>query len=321
MAANIDLSNDRVNFAYVAEHGSVWHGTGQVVPLKSSLDVWKKESGLDWVANKSHITFANSQGETDVFPKKKALYRSDNNAPLSVVGSNYNIVQPGEIVDFFSDLLDGHDMEMSSCGSLFEGRRFFATAKLNDIEIIPGDKITGYLLIATSLDGSLATVAKTTSVRTVCSNTLTMAVGEKSANVIKVPHSTSFDASKAKLDLGLIEESQYTFIENMRKLASVSISDKDAFAFYKEMFYSKEVSAEDQHGTIVNRVDDIMSRFKNGAGAEYGRNTLYNVLQGATDYYSNNIKSRTDSAQFWSSFYGAAENTKLSIQSKLLDLV
>ena len=104
-------------------------------------------------------------------------------------------------------------------------------------------------------------------------------------------------------------------------MASVSISDKDAFAFYKEMFYSKEVSAEDQHGTIVNRVDDIMSRFKNGAGAEYGRNTLYNVLQGATDYYSNNIKSRTDSAQFWSSFYGAAENTKLSVQSKLLDLV
>ena len=126
----------------------------------------------------------------------KALYRSDNNAPLSIVGSDYNIVQPGEVVDFFSDLLESHNMEMSSCGSLFDGRRFFATAKLNDITIIPGDVITGYLLIATSLDGSLATVAKTTSVRTVCSNTLTMAMNEKTANVIKVPHSTQFDASK-----------------------------------------------------------------------------------------------------------------------------
>ena len=30
MAAELDMSNDRVNFAFVAEHGSVWHGQGPV---------------------------------------------------------------------------------------------------------------------------------------------------------------------------------------------------------------------------------------------------------------------------------------------------
>ena len=98
------------------------------------------------------------------------------------------------------------------------------------------------------------------------------------------------------------------------------MTDKEAFSIYKDIFYSPEVSAEDQHGTIVKRVDEIMHLYRDGAGAEYGRNTLYNVLQGVTDYYSNQIRSRTESAKFWSSFYGAGEKVKLDVQNRLLEM-
>lgn len=321
MAANLDLSNDRVNFCYRSDHGSVWHQSGQVVQPDAPLSVWKREAGLEWEAVPSPILFNDSNDMPTVFPDKLALFRSDNNAPLSIVSDSYKIVQPSEVVDFFADLLDVNGMEMSSCGSLFDGKRFFATAKLNDIEVIPGDKITGYLLLATSLDGSMATTAKTTSVRTVCSNTLTMALDEKSVNMIKVPHSTEFNSSKAKLNLGLIEESQYQFIENMKKLASVSVSDKDARKIYNDLFFNPDVAADDQHGTVIKKVNDIMYLYKYGNGASLGGGTLYNVLQGATDYFSNNIKSRTESAKFWHSFYGNAEKIKLQTQKKLLDMV
>lgn len=321
MAANLDYSNDRVNYAYVKEHGSVWHGEGNVLPLKSPLSDWKREAGLEWSAISSPILFNNSDDMPTVFPDKVALFRSDNGAPLSIVSESYKIVQPTEVVDFFSDILEQHDMEMSSCGSLFEGKRFFATAKLNDIEIISGDRINGYLLLATSLDGSMATTAKTTSVRVVCSNTLTMAMNQKSANMIKVPHSTEFDATKAKLNLGLIEESQEQFIAAMRKLASARVTDADAFSIYKNMFYNPEVEADKQHGTVVKRVDDIMELFRYGNGAEFGRGTMYNVLQGVTDYYSNQTKNRTESAKFWHNFYGTSEKIKLEAQQKLLDMV
>lgn len=321
MAANLDYSNDRVNYAYVLEHGSVWHGEGQVLPLRAPLSDWKREAGLEWTAVPSPILFNNGEDIPTVFPDKVALFRSDNNAPLSIVSDSYKIVQPSEVVDFFSDLLEQHDMEMSSCGSLFDGKRFFATAKLNDIEIIKGDKINGYLLLATSLDGSMATTAKTTSVRTVCSNTLTMAMNQKSANMVKVPHSTEFNASKAKLNLGLIEESQVQFIENMRKLASVSVTDEDVRKIYNEMFYNKEIPADSQHGTVVKRVNDIMYLYRYGNGAEFSKNTMYGVLQGVTDFYTNEIKSRTESAKFWHNFYGTAEKVKLETQEKLLKMV
>ena len=320
MAANLDYSNDRVNYAYVKEHGSVWHGEGNVLPLHAPLTEWKKEAGLEWEAIPSPITFNDAFGKSTTFPDKVVLSRSDNGAPLSIVSDSYQIVQPAEVVDFFADLLDKHDMEMSSCGSLFDGKRFFATAKLNDIEIVSGDKITGYLLIATSLDGTLATTAKTTTIRTVCNNTLTMAMNESSANMIKVPHSTEFNASKAKLNLGLIEESQFTFIENMKKLVNTRISDEDALAFYKETFYNKEFKEQEQHGTVVKKVNDIMTLYKFGNGSNYAPNTLYQVLQGVTDHYTHGIRNRTESAKFWNNFYGSAEKTKLDVQNKLLKM-
>ncbi len=51
----------------------------------------------------------------------------------------------------------------------------------------------------------LATTAQFTSIRVVCNNTLAIALkGQNaSAGVVKVPHSTKFDAQKIKQQLGI----------------------------------------------------------------------------------------------------------------------
>lgn len=59
-----------------------------------------------------------------------------------------------------------------------------------------------YLLLATSCDGTLCTSAQFTSLRGVCNNTLQMAL-RGSTGAIKVPHSTSFDATAVNTSLGL----------------------------------------------------------------------------------------------------------------------
>jgi hypothetical protein len=57
------------------------------------------------------------------------------------------------------------------------------------------DVSNGYILLATACDGTLPT-AQFTSIRVVCNNTLAIALkGQNtSAGVVKVPHSTKFDA-------------------------------------------------------------------------------------------------------------------------------
>jgi hypothetical protein len=52
------------------------------------------------------------------------------------------------------------------------------------------DVVNGYLLLATSCDGTLATVAMPTTVRVVCNNTLTIALRD-GVGAVKVPHSTT----------------------------------------------------------------------------------------------------------------------------------
>jgi hypothetical protein len=57
------------------------------------------------------------------------------------------------------------------------GRKFWALARTGKSAALKGnDVVNGYLLLATSCDGTLATVAMPTTVRVVCNNTLTIAL-------------------------------------------------------------------------------------------------------------------------------------------------
>jgi phage/plasmid-like protein (TIGR03299 family) len=82
------------------------------------------------------------------------------------------------------------------------------------------DVSNGYILLATACDGTLATTAQFTSIRVVCNNTLAIALkGQNSAGVVKVPHSTKFDAEKVKQQLGI---SVRTWDEHMYEMKQLS---------------------------------------------------------------------------------------------------
>ncbi|GEQ77475.1 hypothetical protein CTTA_4480 [Comamonas testosteroni] len=121
-------------------------------------------------------------------------YRRDTQAPLSVVSSRYQVVQPREVLEFYRDLTEVAGYELETAGVLKAGRKFWALARTGKSAVLKGkDVVNGYLLLATSCDGTLATVAMPTTVRVVCNNTLTIALRD-GVGAVKVPHSTAFDA-------------------------------------------------------------------------------------------------------------------------------
>jgi phage/plasmid-like protein (TIGR03299 family) len=189
------------------------------------------------------------------------------------------------VIDFFSDLVGIHGLKLSAAGTIMGGRRFWATADLgNGFETVSGDTINGQLLLATSIDGTLATIAKVVSTRTVCQNTLTAAIGENSKNLVKVTHRSTWDATQVKLDMGLISDGWGKFADNMKKLATVEITDMDANAYFTDLVYDKNKTAEDQTWGTVKTVAALMSLFKGGLGAEFAPNSAYNILQAATEF-------------------------------------
>ena len=183
-----------------------WHQLGHALPKKQSIDVWSQAAGMQWKIQETPVRYMATgdadalYGEALEFPEQKVLYRSDTHAALSVVSQRYKVVQPQEVLEFYRDLSEVAGFELETAGVLKAGRRFWALARTGKSACLKGnDVVHSYLLLATSCDGTLATMAIPTSVRVVCNNTLAIALQGASAGAIKVPHSTHFDAQAVKL--------------------------------------------------------------------------------------------------------------------------
>ena len=187
-----------------------WHGLGNRLPQKQSIDVWQKAAGMDWQIKESPVRFMadsiGTLGSIHSFDEQKVLYRSDTKEALSVVSQRYQVVQPKEVIEFYRDLTEVSGFELETAGVLKGGKKFWALARTGQTSALKGKDVSnGYILLATACDGTLATTAQFTSIRVVCNNTLAIALKgqNSSAGVVKVPHSTKFDADKVKQQLGI----------------------------------------------------------------------------------------------------------------------
>lgn len=149
--------------AYVG--ATPWHGLGNRLTQKQPLEVWQREAGMTWQIQESPVHFkadtVGNLGTIHSFPEQKVLFRSDTKAPLSVVSNRYQVVQPREVLEFYRDLTEVSGYELETAGILKGGRKFWALARTGQTTVLKGnDQVNGYLLLATSCDGTLTTTLK-----------------------------------------------------------------------------------------------------------------------------------------------------------------
>jgi phage/plasmid-like protein (TIGR03299 family) len=311
--------NGTAEFAYAGD--KAWHGLGQELTPGASIEDWIVEAGLSWEVFQSAVQFTSMDGQ-HCYDGKRVLFRSDTKEPMSIVGKDYKIVQPAEVMEFFRDLTQLHGMKLSAAGSLFGGKRFWATAEIGkSFEAVTKDHVNGYLLLVTSIDGTLATTAKLTSTRTVCNNTLTVALNDNSKRVVKKSHRIEWDATQVKMDMGLIDESWETFAASIKKLAEVEVADNFVQKYFEKKFYMKDVLAEDQPTGRIKEVATLMNLYKSGDGAQYSKGTAWGVVNAATDLFTHgNGRKRDESHAFWQSHFGRAEKVKNEVLADMLAL-
>jgi len=230
MSHELDFSNSQANFAHVGE--KAWHGLGQQLEAGQPLEVWAEAAGLSHTVERSTVQYS-AGGIMLPHTSRDVLYRSDTNAPLGVVGKDYKVVQPADVLDFFAKLAENNNFELETAGSLSGGKRIWAMAKVNDGATVVGqDVVKPYVLLATSYDGTLATTARFTSVRVVCSNTLGFAAAE-SGDTIRINHSKEFSAKDTALDLGIAFNAFDKFMIDSRRLAAKEVNSTFAVEFLK----------------------------------------------------------------------------------------
>src|SRR5450759_3808089 len=280
MAHEIDFSNKRANMAYVGE--TPWHSLGAKLPAGADMETWRQAAGLDWEVVETPVMFQDGTPPAfSEFPTQKVLLRSDTRAPLSTVSKWYNTVQPGEVLGFFDELVKSAGFQLETAGSLRGGNRIWALARVGEeAKILDGDMVRPYLLLATSYDASMATTAQFTSIRVVCNNTLTAAVGDSKRGVkegaaepkVKIAHLSKFDAQDVREQLTIAVSGWDEFIIKNRMMAQSPLDEELVDAFLLNLFKTKG------HKRVLELVNGA------GAGSDRAGKTVWGAVNAVTQY-------------------------------------
>lgn len=296
--------------AYVG--AAPWHGLGNNLSPKQPLEVWQHEAGMDWQIQESPVHFKadtiGALGTIHSFPEQKVLYRSDTKAALSVVSQRYQVVQPREVLEFYRDLTEVSGYELETAGVLKEGRKFWALARTGQSAEFKGsDQVNGYLLLATSCDGTLATTATPTTVRVVCNNTLTIAL-DGTTRAIKVPHNTRFDPQAVKKQLGIAVSQWDEFMYRMRCLAERKVQWHEAMGFFMNVLCDVQPnSAMPQvlpNERALRKVQSLYEGQGKGATLESANGTAWGLLNAVTEYVDHERRARSTEYRLDSAWFG-----------------
>lgn len=311
--------------AFTGAREAIWHGLGQNLDDNASLEDWRTAAGMDWEVLQSPLTYtsvdvANCETNTHLFPDRQVLFRSDNKEPLGIVSEDFKIVQPEQVIEFFRDLVDNHGYKLSTAGTLFGGKRFWALADVQKTgEVTAGDRIDGHLLLTTAVDGTMSTQARFTSTRVVCNNTLTVALaGASTRPVIRVTHKRDFDADAVKIDMKLIDEGWTKFMGQMRHLANKPMSARQTREFFEEQLFDPDRLAHEQTWGVTREVTRLTDLALGGSGSAMSRGTAYGALCAITEHYTHGTGKRDPSRQFWDSYVGNGESKKQSMFGSLM---
>lgn len=323
--------------AYVGE--TPWHGLGNQLSPKQPLEVWAQQAGMDWRIESSNVSYMaqNERGQSIIMPfeEQRVLYRSDTHAPLSVVSQRYQEVQPKEILEFYRDLTEQSGFELETAGVLKGGKKFWALARTGQSTALKAKDVSnGYILLATACDCTLATTAQFTSIRVVCNNTLAIALRgqSSSAGVVKVPHSTKFDAEKVKQQLGISVRAWDEHMYEMKQLTQRKVNQQEAKAYFDAVFNNSTMSISDPeeniiqfyrnvaqqvqekkpepNGRAMNKALEMFNGQGRGAELSSAKDTAYGLLCSITEFVDHERRAMSTDHRLDSAWFGAGAAVK-----------
>lgn len=317
MAHMIDTTTGKAAMAYAGN--TPWHGLGQALTPDASIETWTREAGLDYTVKESPVLFQTDAATMpEEFKGRKVLHRSDTGGALAVVSDGYRVVQPADVMGFFGKLVDIGGFQMETAGVLSHGRRVWALAKVNQgADVIEGDTVRPYVLLGTSYDGTMATVAKFTSIRVVCNNTITAALGRESAGTVRVLHSERFDPDAVRMELGIVSDNWERFLVQSRKLAGVNMPQIEADQFVQALlqpYHTSKVPLNETRG--YKRIMDLFNGQAIGADIPGVSGTRWAMLNAVTEMVDHK-RGRSNNTRMESAWFG----TGAAIKNKALELL
>jgi len=239
-----------------------WHGLGKI--RDTYPGTWaeaRKDAGLEWDAVEVAVyevgeLYADGTAQVTLIEDFKQIKRSDNGLRLDIANATYEIIDHDTMGEMFEALLNGSTetprrLMYETAGSLYEGRKVWALARIGDEIELPGDPspIQPYLALLNSHDGTAALRAIATSVRIVCANTWHAAETEANArgSAYSFKHTKNWRSrvEDAKKALAANNEQIDHMIDDAKEMLQLKINARQQQTFIERFAI---------HRTIANSV-------------------------------------------------------------------
>jgi phage/plasmid-like protein (TIGR03299 family) len=292
-----------------------WHGLGFSRPegFKNVKQILK-DAKLDWTVDRTPIMVNGNE-----IPGFAALVRSTDGSVFDVVGSKYIPTQNAEAFEFFNEFVEAGGAKMETAGALRGGKYVWGLANLNaSFKMKGGDEVKGYLLVGCPHEQGKSLVIKFTSVRVVCQNTLTLALGT-AGNTWRMSHRTAFGdikRSEAKEALGIARDQLGEFERNARILQKINVSREDAIRILAGVF-APDAEVKELVSDPTPRIEAILGAYENAPGAQPGNG--WGVLNAVT-YWADHMASRTADKRLTNAWLGKTANQKEKVLDVLLQM-
>ena len=304
MAHELEMVNGVASMAYAGE--VPWHGLGKKVLPDLTPEQMLEEANLDWTVSKVPA-YATVNGE-QVAVGKSALVRDRDSKVLDVVGDDWNPVQNAEAFGFFAEFVEAGNMEMHTAGSLRDGRMIWALARVKDeaFTLFGKDRVEQFLLFSNPHIYGKSIDVRFTPVRVVCNNTLTLSLGEKVNNSVRVTHRTAFDADMVKTTMGIAQSKMGQYKEMAEAIASVRFTEETKIEYLERLF---PVLGEAKRKERSKGASGILDILDTQPGASMGEGTFWQLFNGAT-YYVDHMMGRTADNRMTNAWFGAGVKKK-----------
>lgn len=300
-------------------------GLGEKLPEGAPIETWLRAARLEWELKRLPVQYL-VDGRIRTMDDRFVLVRSDTRAALSVVSRDYQIVQPREVLEFYSELMMVYGYKLETYGALDGGPKVWALARTGmtgAADVGGKDQLAAYVLLATSCDRTLATTAAFTSVRVICKNTLFFAMEDIKTErrpQVKVPHNLRFDADRVKQELGLMDKAWSGFITKVRRMAGYQMEPDAASSFFADFLLQK--NGKPLSNKAQREHEAILALFGSAPGQDLSsaKETLWGAVNAVT-YYVDHVRSGSAGDRLDSAWFGAGYALKEKAWAKANVLV
>lgn len=316
----LEIINGQAQMAYAEAEGTPWHGMGVAVSNDLTPQQMMQKAGLDWQVEKQNMYASEGDGLYIPIPGRKALVRSSDKKVMDVVGNEWNPVQNEQAFEFFSEYVLAGDMMMSTAGALFDGKKIWALAKINEsFDVLPGDKVDSYLLFSNPHQYGATIDIRFTPVRVVCNNTLSLSLGQGSKNSVKVNHRAEFNPDLVKEQLGIAHGKFELYKETAQFLSKKKFSVESMLEFYSSVFPHASNKNPTNVEDLSRPAKDCYEVLETQPGAEYGAGSFWQLVNSVT-YHIDHAHGRDQSRRLDSAWFGGMAKRKNEAMNKAIEL-